>query len=114
MRKRNMSSSSQLGGIAGLGEALAIELKPLGIHATVVERGFFRTDFLDTQSLSVSPSSIADYHETAGAMRPAALPSQSSEEVSPKSGRVLRRHAAALCRRSVACRVQAICRGVKR
>lgn len=55
--------------VEGITEALAIELKPLGIHATVVEPGFFRTDFLDAQSLSVSPSSIADYHETAGAMR---------------------------------------------
>jgi Putative heavy-metal-binding len=33
---------------------------------------------------------------------PAALPNQSSERLSPQSGRVLLRHAAALCRRSVA------------
>jgi NAD(P)-dependent dehydrogenase (short-subunit alcohol dehydrogenase family) len=55
--------------VEGLTEALAIELKPLGIHATVVEPGFFRTDFLDAQSLSTSPNAIADYRETAGAMR---------------------------------------------
>jgi NAD(P)-dependent dehydrogenase (short-subunit alcohol dehydrogenase family) len=55
--------------VEGLTEALAIELKPLGIYATVVEPGFFRTDFLDPQSLTVSPGEIADYHETAGAMR---------------------------------------------
>jgi NAD(P)-dependent dehydrogenase (short-subunit alcohol dehydrogenase family) len=52
-----------------LTEALALELKPLGIRATVIEPGFFRTDFLDSRSLSISPSAIADYAETAGAMR---------------------------------------------
>ena len=55
--------------VEGLTEALAAELKPLGIHATVVEPGFFRTDFLDARSLSTSPHAIADYSATAGAMR---------------------------------------------
>ena len=55
--------------VEGLTEALALELKPLGIHATVIEPGFFRTDFLDARSLSVSPSQIADYADTVGAMR---------------------------------------------
>jgi NAD(P)-dependent dehydrogenase (short-subunit alcohol dehydrogenase family) len=55
--------------VEGLTEALAIELKPLGIHATVVEPGFFRTDFLDSRSLAVSPTAIPDYEETVGAMR---------------------------------------------
>jgi len=55
--------------VEGLTEALAIELKPLGIHATVVEPGFFRTDFLDARSLAVSPNVISDYAETVGAMR---------------------------------------------
>jgi NAD(P)-dependent dehydrogenase (short-subunit alcohol dehydrogenase family) len=32
--------------VEGLTEALHIELRPLGIHATVVEPGFFRTDIL--------------------------------------------------------------------
>jgi hypothetical protein len=34
----------------------------------VIEPGFFRTDFLDTRSLSVSPSQIEDYAGTVGAM----------------------------------------------
>ena len=37
--------------VEALTEALAMELAPLGIHATVVEPGFFRTDFLSSTSL---------------------------------------------------------------
>jgi NAD(P)-dependent dehydrogenase (short-subunit alcohol dehydrogenase family) len=55
--------------VEGLSEALAIELKPLGIHVTVIEPGLFRTDFLDGQSLAVSPHTIPDYHASAGATR---------------------------------------------
>jgi NAD(P)-dependent dehydrogenase (short-subunit alcohol dehydrogenase family) len=55
--------------IEGLTEALAIELAPLGIKATVVEPGFFRTDFLDDQSLLKTTMRIDDYAATVGAMR---------------------------------------------
>jgi len=55
--------------VEGLSEALHAELAPLGIHVTVVEPGYFRTDFLDSSSLSVSPKRIADYEATAGATR---------------------------------------------
>lgn len=55
--------------VEGITEALAQELQPLGIHATVIEPGFFRTDFLDTSSLSSTALQIGDYADTVGAMR---------------------------------------------
>jgi NAD(P)-dependent dehydrogenase (short-subunit alcohol dehydrogenase family) len=55
--------------VEGLSEALHHELAPLGIHVTVIEPGYFRTDFLDSSSLSVSPTRIADYDGSAGATR---------------------------------------------
>jgi NAD(P)-dependent dehydrogenase (short-subunit alcohol dehydrogenase family) len=55
--------------VEGITEALYAELKPLGIHATVVEPGYFRTDFLDASSLVVGKEIIADYDETSGNVR---------------------------------------------
>ena len=55
--------------VEGLSEAMHDELAPLGIHVTVVEPGYFRTDFLDASSLSVSSRKIPDYEATAGKVR---------------------------------------------
>ncbi|MBU9561082.1 SDR family NAD(P)-dependent oxidoreductase [Burkholderia multivorans] len=55
--------------VEGITEALHAELQPLGIHATVVEPGYFRTDFLDASSLVVAPTVIDDYDATSGAVR---------------------------------------------
>lgn len=55
--------------VEGLTEALADELAPLGIKATIIEPGYFRTDFLDARSLSTNGARINDYAETAGAVR---------------------------------------------
>jgi NAD(P)-dependent dehydrogenase (short-subunit alcohol dehydrogenase family) len=55
--------------VEGLSEALHDELAPLGIRVTVIEPGYFRTDFLDASSLSASAVGIADYAGTAGAAR---------------------------------------------
>jgi NAD(P)-dependent dehydrogenase (short-subunit alcohol dehydrogenase family) len=58
--------------VEGITEALHAELAPLGIHATVVEPGYFRTEFLDGASLAVSPRVLDDYAQSAGAVREAA------------------------------------------
>jgi len=55
--------------VEGITEALHAELKPLGIHATMIEPGFFRTDFLDASSLAVGKTIISDYDETSGKLR---------------------------------------------
>jgi len=55
--------------VEGITEAMAIELAPLGIHATTVEPGYFRTDFLDGSSLTRARNVIGDYAETSGKMR---------------------------------------------
>ena len=55
--------------VEGITEALAKELAPLGIFATTVEPGYFRTDFLNGASLLRAEKVIEDYAETAGAMR---------------------------------------------
>jgi NAD(P)-dependent dehydrogenase (short-subunit alcohol dehydrogenase family) len=78
----NISSIGGLAGSAGWGiycstkfalegfsEALAQELRPLGIWVTIVEPGYFRTDFLDASSLDTEATVIADYDATAGAVR---------------------------------------------
>ena len=55
--------------LEGLSEAMSHELAPLGVHATVVEPGFFRTDFLDPSSLIKVGREIEDYAQTVGDMR---------------------------------------------
>ena len=55
--------------VEGFSEAMHAELKPLGIHVTIVEPGPFRTDFLDASSLGRSEFLIEDYADTSGAAR---------------------------------------------
>jgi NAD(P)-dependent dehydrogenase (short-subunit alcohol dehydrogenase family) len=70
--------------VEGITEALYAELKPLGIHATVVEPGYFRTDFLDASSLVVAPDVIDDYDETSGAVRRKAVQMNHNQPGDPK------------------------------
>jgi NAD(P)-dependent dehydrogenase (short-subunit alcohol dehydrogenase family) len=55
--------------VEGISEALAGEVAPLGIKVTVVEPGFFRTDFLDESSLARTAQHIEDYSESVGNTR---------------------------------------------
>lgn len=55
--------------VEGISEALAEEVRPLGIHVTVVEPGYFRTEFLEHNSLVSTGARLADYAGTVGAMR---------------------------------------------
>lgn len=51
--------------VEGFSDALAAEVKPLGINVTCVEPGPFRTDWAG-RSLKQTPNAIAEYAETAG------------------------------------------------
>jgi len=54
--------------VEGFSEALYQEVGALGIHVTIIEPGYFRTNFLD-HSLAVSGRVIDDYAGTAGKTR---------------------------------------------
>lgn len=49
--------------VEGFSESLALEVAPFGIKVTIVEPGFFRTDFLDQKSVQYGSRKIADYAE---------------------------------------------------
>jgi NAD(P)-dependent dehydrogenase (short-subunit alcohol dehydrogenase family) len=72
--------------LAGMSEALAAELAPLGIHVTIVEPGAFRTDFLDPSSLAAIPNTIADYDATAGATADRLIPLNGLQAGDPEKG----------------------------
>jgi NAD(P)-dependent dehydrogenase (short-subunit alcohol dehydrogenase family) len=55
--------------IDGWMESLAPELEPFGIHTTVVNPGFFRTELLTTESTNYAAASIEDYAEQSAAHR---------------------------------------------
>jgi NAD(P)-dependent dehydrogenase (short-subunit alcohol dehydrogenase family) len=50
-------------GVDGWMESLAPEIEPFGIHTTVVNPGFFRTELLTKESTNYAPESIEDYAE---------------------------------------------------
>ena len=47
--------------VHGFTESLAEEVRPFGIQATVVSPGYFRTNFLESSSLSTPANSMAEY-----------------------------------------------------
>ncbi|MBT2619409.1 SDR family NAD(P)-dependent oxidoreductase [Chryseobacterium sp. ISL-6] len=48
--------------VSGLSEALANDLKPLGIHVTNVLPGWFRTNFANEDSIAYNKNQIEDYN----------------------------------------------------
>jgi NAD(P)-dependent dehydrogenase (short-subunit alcohol dehydrogenase family) len=50
-------------------ESLAPEVAPFGIHTTVVNPGFFRTELLTPESTSYAAVSVEDYAERSAASR---------------------------------------------
>jgi NAD(P)-dependent dehydrogenase (short-subunit alcohol dehydrogenase family) len=55
--------------VDGWMESLAPEIEPFGIHATVVNPGFFRTALLTPESTNYAEPSIDDYAERSAAQR---------------------------------------------
>ncbi|PYF71493.1 oxidoreductase [Pedobacter nutrimenti] len=55
--------------IEGLSEALAAEVKPFGVQATIIAPGYFRTNFLAPDSLQVPENEILEYKEVRDTQR---------------------------------------------
>ena len=53
--------------VEGFSESLSAEMAPFGVHVTVVEPGFFRTDFLKTSSVRYGNQTIDDYADGSAA-----------------------------------------------
>lgn len=70
--------------VEALSEALSLELAPLGIYATVIEPGFFRTDFLSSTSLSSTKIKIDQYADTVGKIREFARGANHKQPGDPK------------------------------
>jgi NAD(P)-dependent dehydrogenase (short-subunit alcohol dehydrogenase family) len=58
-------------GLEGWMESLAPEVEPFGIHTTIVNPGFFRTELLTKESTNYATPSIDDYAERNAAQRKA-------------------------------------------
>ncbi len=50
-------------GLEGWMESLRLEIEPFGIHTTIVNPGFFRTELLTPQSTTYAETEIDDYAE---------------------------------------------------
>jgi short-subunit dehydrogenase len=71
--------------VEGLSEALAQEVKPLGIHVLIVEPGPFRTDFLGRSGVPANRH-IEGYEQTSGKMRAYFRDMDGKQAGDPKKG----------------------------
>jgi len=55
--------------VEGLSEALAQEVKPFNMHVTILEPGYFRTNFLSSGSIAVPKNPVEAYTEIADMRR---------------------------------------------
>lgn len=55
--------------VEGFSESLALEVARFGIQVTIVQPGFFRTDFLDGSSVRYGAEAIPDYAPASAALR---------------------------------------------
>ncbi|MES2379424.1 MAG: SDR family oxidoreductase [Bacteroidota bacterium] len=57
-------------GLEGFMESLQMEVAPFGIHTTIVEPGFFRTNLLEPSSTIWSELQVEDYTERIAVLKP--------------------------------------------
>jgi NAD(P)-dependent dehydrogenase (short-subunit alcohol dehydrogenase family) len=55
--------------IEGFSESLALDVADFGVHVTLVEPGFTRTDFLESSSIRYGTRQLTDYEETSAKLR---------------------------------------------
>ncbi|MCQ4095361.1 oxidoreductase [Erwinia persicina] len=70
--------------VEGISESLAKEVAPLGIHVTIVEPGYFRTEFLTENSVVYTDNIIAAYDATSGETRRATRAVDGKQANDPK------------------------------
>lgn len=70
--------------VEAISEAMSAELEPLGVHATVIEPGYFRTTFLSDNSVVSTAVRIEDYAQTVGAVRRFAQGADGQQPGDPK------------------------------
>jgi len=71
--------------LEGMSEALALEVKPLGIHVTIVEPGPFRTNFAGS-SIRSTKQELPDYEQTARVFKNNILGYAGQQEGDPEKG----------------------------
>lgn len=73
--------------VEGLSESLAQEVSPFGINVTIIEPGFFRTNFLGKESLLTVSSEIEDYsNSVVGQMRKDMAKANNNQPGNPEIG----------------------------